>query len=50
METTLRIIKNVLDHAPGVKGYALIGAMAMGAWVQGRTTMDLDILVGTCRT
>lgn len=49
METTLRIIKNVLDHAPGVKGYALIGAMAMGAWVRGRATMDLDILVGTSK-
>ncbi len=45
MEVTLRVVKTVLDHAPGVKGYTLIGAMAMGAWVVPRKTMDLDILV-----
>lgn len=49
METTLRVIKALLDHTPGVKGYTLIGGMAIGAWIIPRKTMDLDILVYTLR-
>jgi len=45
METTLRVVKTVLDHAQGIKGYTLIGAMAMGAWIAPRATMDVDVLV-----
>ncbi|MBI3812030.1 MAG: hypothetical protein HY283_07480, partial [Nitrospirae bacterium] len=45
METTLRVVKTVLDRAKGINGYTLIGAMAMGAWISPRATMDVDVLV-----
>lgn len=47
METTLRDIKALLDRTPGITGYALIGAVAMGAWIAPRVSMDVDVVAHT---
>lgn len=47
METTLRYIKTLLDQTPGITGYTLIGAVAMGAWIAPRVSMDVDVVAHT---
>ncbi|MBI5407538.1 MAG: nucleotidyl transferase AbiEii/AbiGii toxin family protein [Nitrospirae bacterium] len=44
MEKTLKEIIRILEHAGGVKAYALIGGLAVGGWVAPRATRDIDIL------
>jgi hypothetical protein len=44
MEKTLKEIIRILEHAGGVKAYALIGGLAVGGWITPRATKDIDIL------
>ncbi|MBI4753113.1 nucleotidyl transferase AbiEii/AbiGii toxin family protein [Candidatus Desantisbacteria bacterium] len=45
MEKTIKKIIAILEKVEGIKGYALIGGLAIGGWVSPRTTRDVDLLM-----
>jgi len=45
MATPLRTLTDTIKAEHKVSGYAVIGAIAMGAWVRSRKTGDMDLLI-----